>query len=182
MFSHADSFACSPATARTHARPCSLLLWCSGHSLLLSFLRLFLWHRPARLFSPLFPRGHFSGIMKCRGSSHSVALRSLITAEHKSFSSPKYVVLSRSLRSLLPDDNTRSLRSLCLMMCAFTLASLTLPRSLRSLVDRLSIASLAHARQRGSHARSARSRLMITHARFARSCLMITHGRSAPSV
>ena len=56
--------ACSPATARTHARPCALLLWCSGHSLLLSFLRLFLWHRPARLFSSLFARVRFSGIMK----------------------------------------------------------------------------------------------------------------------
>ena len=126
MFSRADSFACSLAAARTHARPCALLLWCSGHSLLFSFLRLFLWHRPARLFSPLFAHVRFSGIMKCRGSSHSVALRSLITAEHKSFSSPKYVVLSRSLRSLRVDDGARSLRSLLLMMCVYL-------RSLRSL-------------------------------------------------
>ena len=85
----------------------------------------------------------------------------------------QFVVLSRSLRSLPPDDNTRSLRSLCLMMCAFTLASLSLPRSLRSLVDKLRIASLAHARQWGPHARSARSRLMITHGRFAPSRLTI---------
>ena len=126
MLSHADSFACSLAAARTHARPCALLLWCSAHSLLLSFLRLFLWHQPARLFCSLFAHVRFSGIMKCRGSSHSVALRSLITAEHKSFSFPKCVVLSRSLRSLRVDDGARSLRSLLLMLCVFL-------RSLRSL-------------------------------------------------
>ena len=73
------NLACSPATARTHARTCALLRWCSGHSLLLSFLRLFLWHQPARLFSSLFAHGHLGGSMKFLGSTRSVALRSLTT-------------------------------------------------------------------------------------------------------
>ena len=67
MLSHADSFARSLAAARAHARPCALLLWCSAHSLLLSFLRLFLWNRPARLFCSLFAHGHLGGIMKFLG-------------------------------------------------------------------------------------------------------------------
>ena len=67
MFSRADSFACSPAAARTHARPCALLRWGSGHSLLLSFLHLLSWYLPARLFCPLFAHVRFSGIMRCRG-------------------------------------------------------------------------------------------------------------------
>ena len=67
MFSHAGSFARSLAAARAHARTCALLLWCSCHSLLLSFLRLFLWYLPARLFCPLFAHGHLGGIMKFLG-------------------------------------------------------------------------------------------------------------------
>ena len=67
MFSHAVSFARSLAAARAHARPCALLLWCSAHSLLLSFLRLFLWNRPARLFCSLFAHWHLGGIMKFLG-------------------------------------------------------------------------------------------------------------------
>ena len=147
MLSHADSFACSPATARTHARPCALLLWCSVHSLLLSFLRLFLWHQPARLFCSLFAHGRFSGIMKCRGLFPFTRSTLPHSAEHKSHSYPECVVLSRSLRSLQPDDGARSLRSLCLMLCAFL-------RSLRSLCFgrfapshlKMRIASLAPAR------------------------------------
>ena len=63
MFSHADSFACSLAAARTHARPCALLRWGSAHSLLLSFLHLLSWYLPARLFCPLFAHVRFSGII-----------------------------------------------------------------------------------------------------------------------
>ena len=126
MFSRADSFACSPATARTHARPCALLLWCSGHSLLLSFLRLFLWHQPARLFCSLFAHGHLGGIMKLLGLFPFTRSTLPHSAEHKSRLYPEYVVLSRSLRSLPADDGARSLRSLCLMLCVFL-------RSLRSL-------------------------------------------------
>ena len=106
------NLACSPATARTHARTCALLLWGSGHSLLLSFLRLFLWHQPARLFYSLFAHGRFSGTMKCRGLFPFARSTLVHYCMHKSRSYPKYVVLSRSLRSLLPDDGARSLRSL----------------------------------------------------------------------
>ena len=147
MLSHADSFAGSPATARPHARPCALLRWCSAHSLLLSFLRLFLWHQPARLFCSLFAHGHLGGIMKLLGLFPFTRSTLPHSAEHKSRSYPKYVVLSRSLRSLLPDDGARSLRSLRLMLCAFL-------RSLRSLCFgrfapshlKMRIASLAPAR------------------------------------
>ena len=147
MFSHADSFACSPATARTHARPCALLLWCSGHSLLLSFLRLFLWHQPARLFCSLFAHGRCSGIMKCRGLFPFTRSTLPHSVRHKSRSYPKYVVLSRSLRSLPADDGARSLRSLGLMMCIYlrSLRSLCFGRFAPSLPI-LRIASLAPAR------------------------------------
>ena len=126
MLSHADSFAGSPATARPHARPCALLRWCSGHSLLLSFLRLFLWHQPARLFCSLFAHGHLGGIMKLLGLFPFTRSTLPHSAEHKSRLYPEYVVLSRSLRSLQPDDGARSLRSLRLMLCVSL-------RSLRSL-------------------------------------------------
>ena len=147
MLSHADSFAGSSATARPHARPCALLRWCSAHSLLLSFLRLFLWHQPARLFCSLFAHGHLGGIMKLLGLFPFTRSTLPHSAEHKSRSYPEYVVLSRSLRSLPADDGARSLRSLLLMMCAFL-------RSLRSLCFgrfapshlKMRIASLAPAR------------------------------------
>ena len=67
MLSHADSFARSLAAARAHARTCALLLWCSGHSLLLSFLRLFLWYQPARLFCSLCAHGHLGGSINLLG-------------------------------------------------------------------------------------------------------------------
>lgn len=144
MLSHADSFACSPAAARTHARPCALLKWHSGHSLLLSFLRLFLWHQPARLFCSLFAHGHLGGAMKFLGFfpfTRSTLPHYLI---HKSRSYPEYVVLSRSLRSLQPDDCARSLRSLCLMMCIFlrSLRSLYLARFAHSWIGCASLRSL----------------------------------------
>jgi hypothetical protein len=147
MFSHADSFAGSPAAARPHARPCALLLWCSGHSLLLSFLRLFLWHRPARLFCSLFAHGHLGGIMKLLGLFPFTRSTLPHSAEHKSRSYPKYVVLSRSLRSLPADDGARSLRSLLLMMCVYlrSLRSLCFGRFAPSLPI-LRIASLAPCR------------------------------------
>ena len=112
MLSHADSFACSSATARTHARPCALPRWCPGHSLLLSFLRLFLLHQPARLFCSLFAHGHLGGIMKLLGLFPFTRSTLPHSERHKSRSYPKCVVLSRSLRSLPADDGARSLRSL----------------------------------------------------------------------
>ena len=147
MLSHADSFACSLATARTHARPCALLLWCSVHSLLLSFLRLFLWHRPARLFSSLFAHGHLGGSMKFLGSVPFTRSTLPHSERHKSRSYPKCVVLSRSLRSLPADDGARSLRSLLLMMCVYlrSLRSLCFGRFAPSLPI-LRIASLAPCR------------------------------------
>ena len=147
MFSHADSFACSLAAARTHARPCALLLWYSGHSLLLSFLRLFLWHQPARLFCSLFAHGRCSGIMKCRGLFPFARSTLVHYLMHKSRSYPKYVVISRSLRSLPADDCARSLRSLRPMMCVYlrSLRSLCFGRFAPSLPI-LRIASLAPCR------------------------------------
>ena len=147
MLSHADSFAGSPATARPHARPCALLRWCSAHSLLLSFLRLFLWHQPARLFCSLFAHGHLGGTMKFLGSFPFTRSTLPHSERHKSRSYPEYVVLSRSLRSLPADDGARSLRSLLLMMCVYlrSLRSLCFGRFAPSLPI-LRIASLAPAR------------------------------------